>query len=63
MTRAAHRPRSSSKNLWTELAQTRISKKAKAMIAKGAAEAAISEAAYHRRLVYKALGLIEEKDE
>lgn len=64
MTRAAHRPRSSSKkNEWTELAQTRVSKKAKALIVSGAAERAISETAYHRQLLYKALGLIEEKDE
>lgn len=64
MSRAAHRPRSSSrKNQWTELAQTRVSKKAKALIVAGASERAISETAYHRQLLYKAMGLIEGSDE
>lgn len=44
----------------SELIHTRVSSEAKALIASKAEEAALTESAYVRRLIYKSLGLIKK---
>lgn len=46
----------------TELAATRVSGEAKKLITKRAGDAAISEAAWMRRVLYRALGLLKKEE-
>jgi hypothetical protein len=48
---------------WTENVQTRVSKRARAKIKEQASARALTESAYVRRLIYKALGLVNDGED